>query len=370
MRRVFITIVSLAASTCIIGCGSSETQQPEESQSMQTTSESPKGEDSPPGNELFELLNSGALNSNEAAEAELKKLSEKIAKNDKDLKAYRKRGLLYKLQGQTTSTELDGTEDDKKTDFEKAIDDFSRALELSPDNAQLYRWRAQAYNFSKQPEKAIADAEKLSALDPEDTESYEIRANAYSLQGKHTEAIKEIDKTVKFYEQIEDADGLASALRKRADINRAAGQFDKSIDDLKKVLEMVESKSVMDRLMGLTCHYSLASVYLQKKDYEEAIEEGNAAIKAADKGPVMASIYTLIAEAESKLGRHEKAVEVLEQAIKKHPDYVDALKMCADEQDALGNKEKATELRKKAESLSKKAKPTDDKDSDKTSEAG
>ena len=64
-------------------------------------------------------------------------------------------------------------------DFEAAIEDYSRAIDLDPENALFYSGRAVAYNLKKDFEAAIEDFNKAIDLDPEDALFYSGRGVAW-----------------------------------------------------------------------------------------------------------------------------------------------------------------------------------------------
>ena len=57
-------------------------------------------------------------------------------------------------------------------DLEQAIADFSRAIELEPENATAYRGRGVAYNESGDPDQALADFERAIELQPDEATTY------------------------------------------------------------------------------------------------------------------------------------------------------------------------------------------------------
>ena len=52
-------------------------------------------------------------------------------------------------------------------DFEKAIEDYSKAIELDPENPELYIARAISYNLMEEYEKSLLDYGKAIEIQPE-----------------------------------------------------------------------------------------------------------------------------------------------------------------------------------------------------------
>ena len=83
--------------------------------------------------------------------------------NPNDMEAYNHRGHVYSNKG----------------DFDRAIADFTKALELNPDYASAYLYRGFAYYKEGDLDLAIADSNKTLELKPIDT----VRARAHLLRG-------------------------------------------------------------------------------------------------------------------------------------------------------------------------------------------
>jgi tetratricopeptide (TPR) repeat protein len=78
-------------------------------------------------------------------------------------------------------------------DYEQAIADYSKAIELDPDDATAYSNRGSAYKESGDLEQAIADYNKAIELDPDDGTVYNNRGNAYVDIGELEDAIADFE---------------------------------------------------------------------------------------------------------------------------------------------------------------------------------
>jgi tetratricopeptide (TPR) repeat protein len=90
-----------------------------------------------------------------------------ITKNSNSVIAYNNRGAAYHQQGL----------------FDKAINDYTKAIELKPDYANAYNSRGNAFFIQKSYDKAIADYTKVIALKLADANTYNNRGAAYHYQG-------------------------------------------------------------------------------------------------------------------------------------------------------------------------------------------
>src|SRR5690349_12878672 len=78
----------------------------------------------------------------------LKSCSQLIQHNQRDAAAYQNRAVAYGLTG----------------DLDRAISDYTRAIEIKPNNAAAYESRGRAYANKGDYTSAIADAQKASEL--------------------------------------------------------------------------------------------------------------------------------------------------------------------------------------------------------------
>ena len=90
----------------------------------------------------------------------------------------------------------------EKDDHDKAIADFTKALELEPNNIFAYRNRGLAYLYKYDPDKAIEDFTKiLDERHDDDAEAagaYLLRGFAYILKRDHDKAIADYTKALEF----------------------------------------------------------------------------------------------------------------------------------------------------------------------------
>ncbi len=93
---------------------------------------------------------------------------------------YLNRGSAYGLQGE----------------YERAIQDFDRVIELDPQNASVYIRRGLASNDLGEYELSIQDYNKAIELAPQNADAYLLRGRAYYFLGENEHAIQDFDKTI------------------------------------------------------------------------------------------------------------------------------------------------------------------------------
>ena len=67
----------------------------------------------------------------------------------------------------------------QKGNWDQAIADFSRALELAPKSDDAYFGRGRAYAFKRDLDRALADYSQALELNPKLAEAYDNRGNIY-----------------------------------------------------------------------------------------------------------------------------------------------------------------------------------------------
>ena len=80
--------------------------------------------------------------------------------------------------------------------WEQAILEFTKAIDLDPDYREAYSERAYAYYQKGEYDKALSDSNKIIELNPEDPFAYFNRGIAYKALGKKAEALADFEKCI------------------------------------------------------------------------------------------------------------------------------------------------------------------------------
>jgi tetratricopeptide (TPR) repeat protein len=100
---------------------------------------------------------------------------------------YENNSFPYKQQGNGWNEE---------PEYDKAIADYSKAIELNPEFIDAYLRRGNIYSRKGQYNNAISDYSRLIELKPEDPESYYIRGGTYIGKGEYDNAISDFSKAI------------------------------------------------------------------------------------------------------------------------------------------------------------------------------
>jgi tetratricopeptide (TPR) repeat protein len=132
---------------------------------------------------------------------------------------------------------------------DKAIDEFTRAIELNPQLAIGYYDRAYVYTKQQDWSSAVADLNKAIAIDPGLAAAYWLRGQVYYFNGSS------YDQAIASYTKAIDLDpNFETAYFERAWAYVGNGAYDKAIEDFSRVLAL--DKGASDALYGRAWCYA------------------------------------------------------------------------------------------------------------------
>jgi Flp pilus assembly protein TadD len=85
----------------------------------------------------------------------------------------------------------------RKENYGAALDDFTHAIELDPENASMYCNRGLVYDHEGDNEKAILEYDRAIELDPKESELYYMRAKSYKSKGDLKAARRDLQRAAK-----------------------------------------------------------------------------------------------------------------------------------------------------------------------------
>ena len=172
------------------------------------------------------------------------------------IEAYRKRGDLYSLKFtriQVDNERKQSVELNFKPDYTnepnlcQAIEDYSKVIELDPNDTRAYYSRESAYSYKGDYDHAIEDCNKIIELNPKDARAYITRAGNYHIKGDYDYAIEDYDKAIEL--DPKNADAYSSrghfyflkSYRDEDDgypISSISSDLDQAIEDYAKAIEL------------------------------------------------------------------------------------------------------------------------------------
>ncbi|MFW6296679.1 MAG: tetratricopeptide repeat protein [Halothece sp.] len=221
----------------------------------------------------------------------------------------------------------------KRGEFEEAIKDFTKAININPNDANFYFSRGMAYAEMGELEKAIENCTKAIKINPNDANFYFSRGFAYAESGYFEEAIKDFTKA------IEINPTFTKAYFNRGVTYAESGYFEEAIKDFTKAIEVdprltdvywlrgmarVEKGDFQGAIEDFTeviginptdadAYNNRGLARVQRKDFEGAIEDYT---KAIEINPTDADVYFNRALAHIQRKDFEGAIEDYTKAIK------------------------------------------------------
>ncbi len=133
----------------------------------------------------------------------LEEFSDDIRQNPTNPVAYFYRGRVHDRKSHYYKTHLESGYS-PQDEYEMAVDDFTKAIELDPDFAKAYQYRGHAHYYKSEPGKAVADFTASIRLKPDDG-TYVMRGFAYAFQREFDKAIADYNAAIR----LNPASGVA-----------------------------------------------------------------------------------------------------------------------------------------------------------------
>ena len=195
----------------------------------------------------------------------------------------------------------------EKGEYDLAIKDFTKAIELKPDYAFAYNNRAAVYRSKGKHDLAIEDCNKAIQLKSDYAEPYSNRGAAYRNKGDYERAIRDYDKAIKL------KPNFVQAYYNRGLAYHEKGELDIAIKDYNKTIALNPKLAHPYNNRG--------NVYLHKRDFDRATADYTKAIELnRELGPA----YFNRGEAWLNLKKWDKARSDLTDAKNMGVDIVSA----------------------------------------------
>jgi len=149
--------------------------------------------------------------------------------------------------------------------YDRAMDDYNKAVELNPGDARAYVLRGTVHVLTEQYDRVIEDCSKAIELDPQYAMAYNNRGVAYQITREYDRAIEDFTEVIKLNPKD------ARAYYKRGNAYAEKRQYDRAIEDYNKAVELNPGD-----IIGYTYR---GYAHIRSKQYRRAIEDYNKAIE-------------------------------------------------------------------------------------------
>ena len=147
-------------------------------------------------------------------------------------------------------------------DYKEAIEYYTKAIELNPNNEDYYTDRADCYKKLEQYEEAISGYSKAIKLNPDSYSSYQMRGQCYQELKQYEEAINDFNKA------IEINPDWWGFYRDRADCYKKLEQYEKAAIDYTKAIELNDDFNILSYLYRADCYLFLGKLNEAEADWE------------------------------------------------------------------------------------------------------
>jgi tetratricopeptide (TPR) repeat protein len=191
--------------------------------------------------------------------------------------------------------------------YDKAISDYTQAIQINPKLAIPYHNRGNTYNRLQQYDKAISDYTQAIQISPK-------YAEAYGGRGTTHDTLQQYDKAISDYTQaIQINPKLAIPYHNRGNTYNRLQQYDKAISDYTQAIQINPKYAL--------AYFNRGSVYNVLQQYEKAISDYTQAIQI---NPKYAEAYFNRGLVYSTPQQYEKAISDFTQAIQINPKFAKA----------------------------------------------
>jgi SpoVK/Ycf46/Vps4 family AAA+-type ATPase len=119
-----------------------------------------------------------------------------------------------------------------KKNYDKAIEDYSHAVETDADNPLIYNNRGDAYYRKQDFEKAIADYDKAISLNKDYLKAYYNRGLSYACLQDYQSAVENFDRVIEIDASFSDAYNVRGLAYEYLE------KYDEAVADYEKALEL------------------------------------------------------------------------------------------------------------------------------------
>ena len=187
--------------------------------------------------------------------------------------------------------------------YDCAIENYTKAIELNPNSAEPFKYRAAAYYSKGDFDLAVQDYNKAVELNPNDPNTIYGRGVAYFNRGDYDRAIENYNKAIALSPQD------AKIFYNRGLAFYSKGVFDRAIEDYNRALEINPEYA--------EAFHNRGNVFDEQRKHERAIEDYD---KAIELNPNYALAYSNRGAAYGRIGNFDRAVEDFSRAIEINPN--------------------------------------------------
>jgi tetratricopeptide (TPR) repeat protein len=238
--------------------------------------------------------------------------------------------------------------------LEESVEAFDKAIEIDPQNAEAWRYRALILRDQGEYDEAIAAFDRAIDLDPQDSRAKVAKAGLLVIMGRQAEALAIFDEfTAEVPEDSEERLQQSSAWRSKGNVFAEQGLWNESLRAYDRAIELGSG----DPLATYAASSNRGRVLNKLGRYEVAVEACDMALEAYNDtsgptGPVLMGMmgepWLWKAEALEELGNgdeaalaYERAAEAFELETSAYPEIAKFWLFLARAQEGMGRHNEA-----------------------------
>lgn len=192
--------------------------------------------------------------------------------------------------------------------YVQASEIYKQLIKKEPDNFDYYYLNAMLQTSAQQYDEAIKTYNQLEKKSGFNEQIVLARQNLYRLMGKKKEAYAEVQKLIDNNSDIPEYYGIM------ADMYKEDGDMDKALEYYNKVLAVDPSNGFV--------HFSLATFYFQKKDFESGFQHAKIGYANPDvEIETKIQLYLMLASVpENEKLKPEQMETLIQEIIQAHPN--------------------------------------------------
>jgi tetratricopeptide (TPR) repeat protein len=144
-----------------------------------------------------------------------------------------------------------------ENNYDRAIQDYSKAIELNPNYTEAYNNRGNIFKNNKNYDRALEDYNKAIELNPKLTEAYNNRGVVFINKNRNADAISDFNKAIELNPK------LTEAYNNRGIVFINENKNSEAISDVNKAIELDPDFADAYNNRGI--------IFYREKRYEEAI---------------------------------------------------------------------------------------------------
>jgi tetratricopeptide (TPR) repeat protein len=197
-----------------------------------------------------------------------------------------------------------------------AVDHFTKAIAVQPDNDELYAYRAAAYVALDKITEAETDIDEAMKLETTFSLAYNTRGYVRWLKRELAAAVEDYTAALAYAadDRRVDAGGRAQMYQNRGIAYQDAGNTDRALLDFNRCIELAPAYAAF--------YENRALIYVDKELFDIAFKDFDTALEL---DPKSARAYVNRAWAARLMGDFEQSVRDYSQALRLKTDYAQAV---------------------------------------------